>query len=72
MEQEPGIDFIVRGEGEETVVRLVAALERGQALEDGARDRVPRRHVAGSKAFGGAAALSHRSSAGDCPGAGDP
>jgi len=31
MEQEPGIDFIVRGEGEETVVRLVAALERRQA-----------------------------------------
>jgi anaerobic magnesium-protoporphyrin IX monomethyl ester cyclase len=34
MEQEPGIDFIVRGEGEETVVRLVAALERRQALEE--------------------------------------
>ena len=33
MEQEPGIDFIVRGEGEETVVRLLAALERRQALE---------------------------------------
>jgi anaerobic magnesium-protoporphyrin IX monomethyl ester cyclase len=34
MEQEPGIDFIVRGEGEETVVRLVTALERGQPLEE--------------------------------------
>jgi anaerobic magnesium-protoporphyrin IX monomethyl ester cyclase len=33
MQQEPGIDFIVRGEGEETVVRLVAALERQEALE---------------------------------------
>jgi anaerobic magnesium-protoporphyrin IX monomethyl ester cyclase len=33
MQQEPGIDFIVRGEGEETVVRLVTALERQQALE---------------------------------------
>jgi anaerobic magnesium-protoporphyrin IX monomethyl ester cyclase len=33
MEQEPAIDFIVRGEGEETVVRLVSALEQGQALE---------------------------------------
>jgi anaerobic magnesium-protoporphyrin IX monomethyl ester cyclase len=34
MEQEPEIDFIVRGEGEETVVRLVTALERGQSLEE--------------------------------------
>jgi len=33
MEQEPAIDFIVRGEGEETVVRLVAALEQNQPLE---------------------------------------
>jgi anaerobic magnesium-protoporphyrin IX monomethyl ester cyclase len=27
MEQEPAVDFIVRGEGEETIVRLIAALE---------------------------------------------
>ncbi len=33
MEQEPGIDFIVRGEGEETIVRLVTALEGQQCLE---------------------------------------
>jgi anaerobic magnesium-protoporphyrin IX monomethyl ester cyclase len=33
MEQEPAIDFIVRGEGEETVVRLVTALVRKQTLE---------------------------------------
>ena len=33
MEQEPGVDFIVRGEGEETAVRLISALERQQALE---------------------------------------
>ena len=33
MEQEPEIDFIVRGEGEETIVRLAAALERNQPLE---------------------------------------
>jgi anaerobic magnesium-protoporphyrin IX monomethyl ester cyclase len=33
MEQEPEIDFIVRGEGEETIVRLVTALEQGQPLE---------------------------------------
>ena len=33
MEQEPGIDFIVRGEGEETIVRLVTALEQEQCLE---------------------------------------
>jgi anaerobic magnesium-protoporphyrin IX monomethyl ester cyclase len=32
MEQEPGVDFIVRGEGEETIVRLMTALERGQPL----------------------------------------
>lgn len=31
--QEPAIDVVVRGEGEETAVRLVAALERGEALE---------------------------------------
>jgi anaerobic magnesium-protoporphyrin IX monomethyl ester cyclase len=33
MEQEPEIDFIVRGEGEETIVRLVTALEQKLALE---------------------------------------
>lgn len=33
MEQEPGIDFIVRGEGEETIVRLITALEQRQCLE---------------------------------------
>jgi anaerobic magnesium-protoporphyrin IX monomethyl ester cyclase len=33
MEQEPEIDFIVRGEGEETIVRLVTALEERQSLE---------------------------------------
>jgi anaerobic magnesium-protoporphyrin IX monomethyl ester cyclase len=33
MEQELGIDFIVRGEGEETIVRLVTALEQQQCLE---------------------------------------
>jgi anaerobic magnesium-protoporphyrin IX monomethyl ester cyclase len=33
MEQEPGIDFIVRGEGEETIVRLITALEQQQCLE---------------------------------------
>jgi anaerobic magnesium-protoporphyrin IX monomethyl ester cyclase len=33
MEQEPAIDFIVRGEGEETVVGLMAALEREESLE---------------------------------------
>ncbi len=33
MEQEPEIDFIVRGEGEETVVRLMSALEQDQSLE---------------------------------------
>jgi anaerobic magnesium-protoporphyrin IX monomethyl ester cyclase len=31
--EEEGFDFIVRGEGEETVVRLVTALDQGQALE---------------------------------------
>ena len=34
MEQEPGIDFIVRGEGEETIVRLVTALELSKDLEE--------------------------------------
>jgi anaerobic magnesium-protoporphyrin IX monomethyl ester cyclase len=34
MNQEPGFDFIVRGEGEATVVRLLAALERKQTLEE--------------------------------------
>jgi anaerobic magnesium-protoporphyrin IX monomethyl ester cyclase len=33
MEEEPRIDFIVRGEGEQTVVRLANALEQKQALE---------------------------------------
>ncbi len=33
MEQEPGIDFIVRGEGEETAGRLLRALEREERLE---------------------------------------
>jgi anaerobic magnesium-protoporphyrin IX monomethyl ester cyclase len=33
MDQEPEVDFIVRGEGEETVVRLAIALERRQGLE---------------------------------------
>jgi len=33
MEQKPAMDFIVRGEGEETVVQLLSALERQQALE---------------------------------------
>jgi anaerobic magnesium-protoporphyrin IX monomethyl ester cyclase len=33
MQQEPAIDFIVRGEGEETIVRLAKALEKQQALE---------------------------------------
>lgn len=32
MEQEPGIDFIVRGEGEDTIVRLMAALCNEQGL----------------------------------------
>ncbi len=34
MEHEPAIDFIVRGEGEETVVRLMIALEREQSLQN--------------------------------------
>src|SRR5689334_3165250 len=33
MQQEPEIDFIVRGEGEETIVRLVTALEQNRPLE---------------------------------------
>jgi anaerobic magnesium-protoporphyrin IX monomethyl ester cyclase len=33
MKQEPAFDFIVRGEGEETIVRLVGALDGGQPLE---------------------------------------
>jgi anaerobic magnesium-protoporphyrin IX monomethyl ester cyclase len=33
LEQEPQVDCIVRGEGEETVVRLMAALEKGAPLE---------------------------------------
>ncbi len=33
LEQEPEIDFVVRGEGEETIVRLVTALEQEQPLE---------------------------------------
>ena len=33
MEQESAFDFIVRGEGEETVVRLVTTLEQKQPLE---------------------------------------
>lgn len=33
MAQEPEVDFIVRGEGEETIVRLVAALEQERSLE---------------------------------------
>ncbi len=32
MTQEPDIDFIVRGEGEETIVRLIRALEQEQPL----------------------------------------
>jgi anaerobic magnesium-protoporphyrin IX monomethyl ester cyclase len=32
LDREPAIDFIVRGEGEETAVRLVAALEQKQPL----------------------------------------
>jgi anaerobic magnesium-protoporphyrin IX monomethyl ester cyclase len=33
MEQESAVDFIVRGEGEETIVRLVTALEQGARLD---------------------------------------
>ena len=36
MEQEPAFDFIVRGEGEETIVRLITVLEHEQSP-----DRVP-------------------------------
>jgi anaerobic magnesium-protoporphyrin IX monomethyl ester cyclase len=32
MEQEPAVDFIVRGEGEETIQKLMRALQTGQAL----------------------------------------
>ena len=34
MEYDPAIDFIVRGEGEETIVRLITALECNKALEE--------------------------------------
>ena len=34
MEAEPAIHFIVRGEGEETIVRLITALERGDPLQE--------------------------------------
>jgi anaerobic magnesium-protoporphyrin IX monomethyl ester cyclase len=34
MDQEPAIDLIVRGEGEETIVRLVSTLEWGGSLEN--------------------------------------
>ncbi|HWH71290.1 MAG TPA: magnesium-protoporphyrin IX monomethyl ester anaerobic oxidative cyclase, partial [Candidatus Sulfotelmatobacter sp.] len=33
MDQEPAFDFIVRGEGEQTIVRLISALEQQQFLE---------------------------------------
>jgi len=33
MRNEPQIDFIVRGEGEQTIVNLIAALEMGSSLE---------------------------------------
>jgi len=33
LEDEPAFDIIVRGEGEETIVRLIAALENGQSLD---------------------------------------
>ncbi len=33
MEQQPEINFIVRGEGEETIVRLIAALEQEESLD---------------------------------------
>jgi anaerobic magnesium-protoporphyrin IX monomethyl ester cyclase len=33
MESEPAIDLIVRGEGEDTIVRLMNALERGDSLQ---------------------------------------
>lgn len=34
MDREPAIDFIVRGEGEQTIVRLATALEQHEALEN--------------------------------------
>jgi radical SAM superfamily enzyme YgiQ (UPF0313 family) len=34
MDWEPWIDFVVRGEGEEMVVRLVTALEQKRVLEE--------------------------------------
>lgn len=34
MEPEPVLDFIVRGEGEETIVRLVTALEQGHPVDN--------------------------------------
>ena len=34
MEQEPEVDFIVRGEGEETIVRLITALEQRRPIEN--------------------------------------
>jgi anaerobic magnesium-protoporphyrin IX monomethyl ester cyclase len=34
MREEPGVDFIVRGEGEQTAVRLMEALEREPTLQD--------------------------------------
>ena len=45
-EQEPQIDVIVRGEGEETALRLMAALENGERPDGRRRHRVParRRH----------------------------
>ncbi len=33
LEDEPAFDLIVRGEGEETIVRLITALENGESLE---------------------------------------
>ncbi len=33
LQEEPQVDFIVRGEGEDTIVRLIAALESGAKLE---------------------------------------
>jgi anaerobic magnesium-protoporphyrin IX monomethyl ester cyclase len=34
MESESSIDFIIRGEGEETIMRLMTALERGESLQN--------------------------------------
>ena len=34
LEQEPAVDFIVRGEGEESIVRLMTALAREQSLQE--------------------------------------